>query len=135
MDKIELRFPLPAVLALAEHAAAATAHEGYSSLPPVPALIWARMDGTFLMSSGRPRAEAPDVYAEGWGPGTGSRLALTPVGGSDFGQTIPLDHPIELTDGRTLSLLDWLREHHRAGDPDRRFVVTVTADRFDFDVK
>ncbi|MFJ5927975.1 hypothetical protein ACIQF6_35810 [Kitasatospora sp. NPDC092948] len=134
MHTIELRFHLPGVLALAEHAAA-TAHEAYGSHPPTPALIWARMNGTLLMSSGRPRTDAPDVYAEDWGPGTGQELARTPVGGDDFGQTIPLSQPVELTDGRTVTLLEWLREHSQEGTPSRWFVLEVTAERYDFDVR
>ncbi|WP_030277138.1 hypothetical protein [Streptomyces sp. NRRL B-24484] len=133
-DRITLRFNLSAVLALAEHAATASAHQGYGGLPPVPALVWARMNGTFLTSNGRP-SELPDIYAEGRGPGTGEALAETPVGGDDFGQMIPVDSPVELADGRTATLLEWLRESHGRSGRGRRFLLEVTADSLGFAVE
>ncbi|MFB7674052.1 hypothetical protein ACFC26_21835 [Kitasatospora purpeofusca] len=133
-DRIVLRFILSGVLALAEHAATATVHEGYNGEAPAPALVWARMDATFLMSNGRPR-ELPDIYAEGWGPGTGKALAGTPVGGDDFGHMIPVDTPVELTDGRTVTLLEWLRMSHGENGRGRHFLLDVTADSFDFGIE
>ena len=63
-----LLFPLRPVIALAEHAVAATAHrptflqheEGVSEAPP--ALFWVKDDGTYLSSNGLPRPEGV-VYA------------------------------------------------------------------------
>ncbi len=131
-SSLTLKFDLSGTLALAEHAAAATAHEGYGGEEPAPALVWVRMNGTLLMSSGRPRS-LPDVYAKGWGPGTGRALAQTPVGGDDFGLMIPVDSVLELSDGTAVTLLDWLRASHQGGC--RWFLLDVTADSLGYAVE
>ncbi len=130
---IDLYFKLNAALRLAEHAAAATTHEGYGGLPPVPALVWAKSGGTFLMSNGRPHPqEIPDLFAHGWGPERDHLLTDTPVGGSDFGHMIPLTDTVTLEDGREPTFLEWLRESKDGGA--RWFVLSVDREGFDMGV-
>ncbi|WP_051969150.1 DUF3085 domain-containing protein [Kitasatospora azatica] len=123
VTSISLRFALSDVLALAEHAAAAPWHQKYGNCER-PALVWAKDDGTYLMSNGRPHLPGKDhrrvVRAQGWGPGTGHELRHTAVGGDDFAQAIPL----------ASGLLEQLSRHNAQGDA--WFVLKVEPDCFGF---
>ncbi|MFK3983083.1 hypothetical protein ACI2K4_22235 [Micromonospora sp. NPDC050397] len=102
---ITLLFPLDEALVLAEHALAAPDHvrsltREEEGLPAVPALLWVKDDGTYLMSNGIPGLPAdptrPDaghriVYADGWGSGTRQELGHTDeIGGDDFVEHLEL---------------------------------------------
>ncbi len=130
---LALRFELSDVVDLAEHAHAAPSHQAYGGAPAVPALIWVKDDGTYLMSNGRPALLDPatgkphrTVHADGYGPGTENQLRHTEVGGDNFAQTIQLTHNDARGNGPTL--LDILRLHHRRGD--RWLVLQVARDDF-----
>lgn len=72
---LDLHFDLPAALRLAEHAQQAPRHASYGGHEPVPALVWGKSLGAFLISNGRPRSDdCPGIYAEGGGP-CGQRAA------------------------------------------------------------
>ncbi|MEU7925087.1 hypothetical protein [Micromonospora sp. NPDC049107] len=125
---ISLLFPLDEALRLAEHALAAP--ENVRSLtredegrPAVPALLWVKDDGTYLMSNGIPGLPAdpgrPDsgqqvVYADGWGSGTRQELGHTDeIGGDDFVEHLELTQ--RFSDGRLL--IDLLRAAARQRRP------------------
>ncbi|MFF2618528.1 DUF3085 domain-containing protein [Kitasatospora sp. NPDC058046] len=108
-----LRFPLADILPLAEHAAAAPDHRAspYSDASGA-CLIWAKDNGTYIMSNGLPHLPGKDthhhvVHADGWGPGTEDGLCDTPVGGDDFAEYFPLNEP--LTSDATTTMLEQLR--------------------------
>ncbi|GAD83419.1 DUF3085 domain-containing protein [Nocardia asteroides NBRC 15531] len=122
MSKFELWFPLRQVAAIAEHAMAATEHSwpDYDSDKPdpvPPALVWAKDQGTYLLSNGRPRLLAdPDnpessskvVYAVGY-----ERyfdFSYTAVGGDDFAEYISLTEQQNRT-----SLIEMIRHHAASG--------------------
>ncbi|WP_327116637.1 DUF3085 domain-containing protein [Nocardia sp. NBC_01730] len=143
MASIELWFPLAEVGPIAEHAMTAQQHSRSpyepADAPAVPSLVWSKDSGTYLRSNGIPRqlpdSRQPDgmtriVYAQGWGPGTESRLADTPVGGDDF--TEYLDLTEILSGGTTLAeaihtcalLGGWMLFTVRAGQLDIGFAPT-----------
>ncbi|WP_107657470.1 DUF3085 domain-containing protein [Nocardia suismassiliense] len=108
MSSIELWFRLSEVAPLVEHAMSASEHTKYpdpdDDSPAVPSLIWAKDDGTYLLSNGRPRlladptqpeGKAQVAYAQDWFPGTGPDIGWTPVGGDDFTEYIDLTQDID----------------------------------------
>ncbi|NKX91594.1 MULTISPECIES: DUF3085 domain-containing protein [Nocardia] len=130
-SSFELWFPLRQVLPIAEHAMAAGEHswpEWDTDKPdPVPpALVWAKDEGTYLLSNGRPRLLAdptrPDgsskvVYAVGYDNRSRFDFSGTAVGGDDFVEYIDLT---ESFDGVTL--IELIR-HHAA----HRGILILTA--------
>lgn len=122
MGKFELWFPLRQVAVIAEHAMAATEHSwpDYDSDKPdpvPPALVWAKDQGTYLLSNGVPRLladpDAPEgsskvVYAVGY-----ERyfdFSYTAVGGDDFAEYISLTAEQDGT-----SLIEMIRHHATGG--------------------
>lgn len=94
----ELRFPASAVVELLDHTEAATEHRGIYGDTPTPALLWAKDEGTYLLSSGLPEMPAPGnparqnvVYAEGLGPDADWSLVQEVCGGDDFVEALRLD--------------------------------------------
>lgn len=136
MTTIDLWFPLAEVLEIAEHAVAAPGHrqsitQYCDDQPGTAALVWAKDDGTYLLSSGLPRQVSGDpesqggsrvAFAEGWGQGTGPELGATPVGGDDFAEFLPLLEP----DEHGTTLIDMIRAHEGT----RWMVITTGADQF-----
>ncbi|MBF6331884.1 hypothetical protein [Nocardia transvalensis] len=136
-ESIDLWFPLSEVGEIAEHALAADEHSPSISQydngdPGGPALVWAKDDGTYVLSNGLPRQLAdpadPDgwskvAFAEGWGRGTGSEIGATPVGGDDFSEHLDLDEPV--TGGGTL--IDMIRDYT---DRDGWMIITVMPGSF-----
>ncbi|MEU2258450.1 hypothetical protein ABZ540_35390 [Nocardia xishanensis] len=134
---IDLWFPLPEVLVVAEHAVAAPEHsqslpEQLEGTPAQPSLVWVKDDGTYLLSNGYPRQPAdpedPEgpikvVYAHGWGSGTGPRIASTAVGGDDFAEYLPLHQPLT----HHTTLIDAIRN---LADPQAWMVITVESDTY-----
>lgn len=134
MGKFELFFPLRQVSVIAEHAMAATEHswpdfDSDKPDPIPPALVWAKDQGTYLLSNGVPRLLAdPDkpggssqvVYAAGYEQYFD--FSYTAVGGDDFTEYISLteDH-----DGTTL--IDMIRHHAPLGGI---LIVSVFPDGF-----
>ncbi len=137
----ELFFPLRPAIALAEHALAATdhaplfgQHDAGITNPP-PALHWAKDDGTYLLSNGRPRPEGVLYARTADGLELGAvdpaadpdRWALVRAetericGGDDFVEGFDLD-----TDDR---LLDALRTALRDGFT--HLVLVVSDDTVD----
>lgn len=125
-----LTFPLPKVLAAAEHAATAPEHrhaydDKAAGIPASPQLWWVKDDGTYLMSNGihpddtrAPNGNLPEVvHAEGWGPGTDPRSIL---GGDDFSHPFGLLTP---EDGEGTAILDMLRD--AAADGATLFLLNV----------
>ncbi|RKR88311.1 hypothetical protein BDK92_2622 [Micromonospora pisi] len=125
---ITLLFPLDQALGLAEHALTAPDHvrsltREEEGLPAVPALLWVKDDGTYLMSNGipgppadpgRPDAGQQVVYADGWGSGTRQELGHTDeIGGDDFVEHLELTQ--RFPDGRVL--IDLLRAAARQRRP------------------
>ena len=108
-----LQFPLPEILPLAEHAAAAPNHRTSSFSDATGAcLIWVKDNGTYFMSNGLPHLPGKDihhhvVHAKSWGPGTENELRDTPVGGDDFAEYFQLTEP--LSSDATTTLLEQLR--------------------------
>jgi hypothetical protein len=103
-----LGFPLPEVLAAAEHAAAATTHRECVEETEHPAhLCWTKNNGTSLASNGHDPDTTHTVYAIGWGPGTEPRL------GDDDGPHHAIDLLTPNDDGSTL--LDTLRTATESG--------------------
>ncbi|MEV0133688.1 DUF3085 domain-containing protein [Dactylosporangium sp. NPDC050688] len=121
-----LYFDLPAVLRLAEHAAAApehsqsfTEHEDGITCPG--ALVWVADAGVYLMSGGEPglRVDPADphssyevVYADGWtaDDATSHDRYRTAIGGDDFAEHLHLhDVYSRSRDGRQLTLLQAMR--------------------------
>ncbi|GHJ45871.1 hypothetical protein Cs7R123_32130 [Catellatospora sp. TT07R-123] len=135
-----LYFSLAQTMVLAEHAMRATDHHlsltrRDAGLPAVPALLWGKDDGTFLLSSGIPglprNAARPDhgqraVYAEGWGPGTRQELSHTDIGGDDFTEHLELTEPLAI--GATL--IQYLRAAARRNRP--WFALDVSADHIGY---
>ncbi|WP_157978846.1 MULTISPECIES: hypothetical protein [Nocardia] len=120
MSSIDLWFPLDQVWPIAEHAMAAPEHSWSpydTENPPVPALIWAKDEGTYLLSNGRPRQLDPHrpghsiiCHAVGW-TDSHTGLGTTAVGGDDFAEYIALTEHDETTP----PLIDLIREfgpHH-----------------------
>ncbi|MEU1953392.1 hypothetical protein [Nocardia rhamnosiphila] len=134
---IDLWFPLREVIAVAEHAMAASRHTrcpfAGDDVPTAPSLIWTKNDGTYLHSNGLPRQPRepgnPDsrpvvVHALGWGPGTGPAIGSTPVGGDDFHEYIDLTETCP--DGGTLVGL--IRDYATVGG---WLIITAMPGRFE----
>ncbi|MET9671453.1 DUF3085 domain-containing protein [Streptomyces sp. NPDC006475] len=131
-----LHFRLAAVLAAAEHAAAATEHRAtYQETNPAPALWWVKDDGTYLMSNGtHPEGTSQEIrdrtiaYAAGWGRGTDARSVC---GGDDFVERIALCDDSGDADGTPL--LDILRTAHQAGHA--WLVLEISTDQQQFAIR
>lgn len=122
IGEFELRFPLNQVSTLAEHAMAATEHswptwDDDKPNPVPPALVWAKDQGTYLLSNGVPRLLAdpakPDgssqvVYALGYD--SYFNFTDTAVGGDDFAEYISLTAE---QDG--VSFIELIRHHAPRG--------------------
>lgn len=80
----KLYFPLADVVRVAEETAAAPSHHVADWLnegvPQVPALMWVKDDGTYIMSNADPRPEGDVIYART----TKGPRALTLSGGGDL---------------------------------------------------
>lgn len=99
---IQLRFPLPDVLALADHAISAPGHkptfaDTADGKLPVPALWLVGDDGIYLMSNGLPEQPHPGggdrllvVHADGYSTATSKHDARDEIGGDDFCDPLPL---------------------------------------------
>jgi hypothetical protein len=111
---IQLRFPLPDVLALADHAIAAPGHkpsyaDTVSGKTPEPALWFVGDDGLYLMSNGLPEQPHPDggdrllvVQADGYRTAMSKHDVADQIGGDDFCEPLPL---LDTTGGTTLHAL------------------------------
>ncbi|MFC4376356.1 DUF3085 domain-containing protein [Nocardia halotolerans] len=122
IGEFELWFPLSQVSTIAEHAMAATEHswptwDDDKPDPVPPALVWAKDQGTYLLSNGVPRLLAdpakPDgssqvVYAVGYD--SYFNFTDTAVGGDDFAEHISLT---EEHDG--ITLIELIRHHAARG--------------------
>lgn len=122
MGEFELRFPLTQASAIAEHAMAATEHswptwDTDKPDPIPPALVWAKDQGTYLLSNGLPRLLAdptqPDgssqvVYAVGYD--SYFNFSDTAVGGDDFAEYISLTQ-----DNDGITLIEMIRHHAARG--------------------
>ncbi|MEU4418667.1 DUF3085 domain-containing protein [Nocardia salmonicida] len=120
--EFELRFPLSQVSTITEHAMAATEHswptwDDDKPNPVPPALVWAKDQGTYLLSNGVPRLLAdpakPDgssqvVYALGYD--SYFNFTDTAVGGDDFAEYISLT---DEQDGVTF--IELIRHHAAHG--------------------
>jgi hypothetical protein len=106
-----LWFPLNDVLALAEHAARSGRHrtspqQRDAEILPAPALVFLIDRGIAFTSSGQPPHSSPSwtsiaVFADGFGPGTGSRHRRgAAIGADDRALYLPLAEPGHA--GRTL---------------------------------
>ena len=122
---IRLWFDLTAVLALAEHAAAAarqapTDSQRTEGQAPAPALWWITFpgQGSYLVSNGLPgpaafpgpagRGEAR-VYATGYGPGTtGASLTRAGLPTDGFARLIPVTEPVATNLLAALRLRHWV---------------------------
>ncbi len=95
----------------------------------VPALIWAKDKGTYLLSNGRPGQLDPNrpgssviCHPVDW-TGSHTGLAQTAVGGDDFAEYLPLtDHPDSAE-----PLIDPIREF---GSHNGWLIITVEPTRF-----
>lgn len=121
---IQLRFPLRDVLAVANHAIAATDHKPSfrdceNGTTPTPALWFVGDDGLYVMSNGLPGQPHPDggdrllvVYADGYTTAMSKHDVADEIGGDDFCEPLPLldsQHGgatlhAQLTDGVTAGL-------------------------------
>ncbi|WP_280222040.1 DUF3085 domain-containing protein [Nocardia neocaledoniensis] len=122
IGKFELWFPLRQVAVIAEHAMAATEHSwpDYDSdkhEPAPPALVWAKDQGTYLLSNGVPRLLADPAKPEGSskvvyavGYEQYFDFSYTAVGGDDFAEYISLT---EQQHG--ISLIAMIRHHAARG--------------------
>ncbi|MFI5501166.1 hypothetical protein ACIA5E_19075 [Nocardia asteroides] len=122
LSKFELWFPLSQVIEIAEHAMAATEHtwpdyDDNKPDPIPPALVWAKDQGTYLRSNGRPRQlsdpENPSgsskvVYAFGYE--NHFDFSYTAVGGDDFTEFISLTE-----DHGGVRLIEMIRDHSARG--------------------
>ncbi|MFD3458245.1 DUF3085 domain-containing protein [Nocardia fluminea] len=112
IGEFELRFPLNQVSTIAEHAMAATEHswptwDDDKPNPVPPSLVWAKDQGTYLLSNGVPRLLADPAKPEGssqvvyaLGYDSYFNFTDTAVGGDDFAEYISLTDEQE---GRLLS--------------------------------
>ncbi|MGW6729617.1 DUF3085 domain-containing protein [Nocardia sp. NPDC055029] len=134
MGSFELFFPLGQVSVIAEHAMAATEHSwpdwaSDKSDPVPPALVWAKDQGTYLLSNGGPRLLADPADPEGssqvvYAAGYDSYFdfSATAVGGDDFAEYISLTEDHEGT-----TLIDMIRHHAAVGGI---LIVSVYPDGF-----
>ena len=109
---IELRFVLRDVLAVADHAIAASDHRPsfvntVDGTAPTPALWFVGDDGLYLMSNGLPGQPHPDggdrlqvVHADGYTTAMSKHAVADEIGGDDFCE--PLQLLVPQDDGRTL---------------------------------
>ncbi len=147
MGKFELWFPLSQVTVLAEHAMAAPEHswpdyDRDKPDPVPPALVWAKDQGTYLLSNGTPRLLADPATPEGSskvvyavGYERYFDFSYTAVGGDDFAEYISLTEQQNGT-----SLIEMIRHHDADGGimiftvyPGGRYDIEFSSDAAPFD--